>query len=377
MTRPPRPLPPLLLVAACGSSPAAGALVHGNDAGASSRDATVGPTLEAGAPGDDGNAASCALVGTGAGFLSTIAAIVSAMRAGGNAGSGALSIPSAEALGAFSAQVTAILGGDENTACSLPPSYRLLHLSDPNAGALRVIAELDSSGNPAPSLYWGTYAAPVTAPAHARLLAVEAPHPIFDTNTEIQAADTFIQGSALFYLLAGAHRCADAAASGCTGTTDACGATANYRISDAAHTEALPFHAVHAALSLAHPTLAFLQLHGNDEPCPDALVSDSSGTWNDAGLAATLASELTTRGIGIGQCGAGYPTSTCDLCGTDNVQARMTAGSSNACTTNAPLAGYGRFVHVEQQLSLRLSPDAGVLGYPPLIDAVLATFPAQ
>jgi hypothetical protein len=357
----------LALVAACGTSAVAAAPLPANDASVSSIDgATAFPDASE----------SCAIQGTGD-LLATVTAIVAAMRVGGNADSGALTIPSATDLDTFASEVVAILGGAENAACALPPSYRLLHIDDPSAGALRVVAELDSSGDPAPSLYWGTYASPVAPPAHGRLLAVEAPHPIFDTNTELQAADTFIQASARYYLLAGAHRCADAQPSGCTGTTDACGAAADYRISDAAHTEELPFHAVHAALSSAQPALLFLQLHGNDEPCPEALVSDSSGTWNDAGLAATLAGELTARSVGVGECGAGYPTSTCDLCGTDNVQARMTAGAADACTANGPLAGYGRFVHVEQQLSLRLSPDAGVTGYQPLIDAVLATFPTQ
>jgi hypothetical protein len=68
-----------------------------------------------------------------------------------------------------------------------------------------------------------------------------------------------------------------------------------------------------------------------------------------------------------------FPTATCDLCGTDNVEARMTAGSTEACTTLG--STYGRFVHVEQQLSLREDPDSGAGGYSPLISAVLAAFP--
>jgi hypothetical protein len=38
---------------------------------------------------------------------------------------------------------------------------------------------------------------------------------------------------------------------------------------------------------------------------------------------------------------------------------------------------YGRFVHVEQQLSLRLTPDAGTAGHGPMVEAVLAAFPAN
>ena len=64
----------------------------------------------------------------------------------------------------------------------------------------------------------------------------------------------------------------------------------------------------------------------------------------------------------------GYPTAACDLCGTDNVEARFTAAATDACTQMG--TSYGRFVHVEQQADLRAM-------YQPLIDAAAATFPAQ
>jgi hypothetical protein len=92
-------------------------------------------------------------------------------------------------------------------------------------------------------------------------------------------------------------------------------------------------------------------------------------------VAAQLAAARVAGGVPVGECGAGYPTSTCDLCGTDNVQARYTAGSPAACTALG--THYGRFVHVEQQLSLRQVPDAGVTGWEPLVAAVLATYPAK
>jgi len=321
--------------------------------------------------------ATCALDASGP-LLDLVAGVVAAMRTGAPVGSNILAIPAATATAAFAAQVVQILGGDETAACALPASYRLVRLTDPSAGALRVIVEVDATGHPSPSLFWGTYAAPVSTPSPARDLVIEAPHPIFDTNTEIQSSAVFLASGAKVLAIAGAHRCTDTQASACSGTTDACGATAAYRISDAAHTEELPFFAVHALLSQGSQgsqafTGTFLQLHGNAEACPDALVSDCSGTWSDAGPASALASALTARGVSIGQCGAGFPTTACDLCGTDNVEARMTAGSTAACTTNG--GAYGRFVHVEQQLSLRTDPDGGAGGYQPLVEAVLAAFP--
>ncbi|HUJ62874.1 MAG TPA: hypothetical protein VLX92_30435, partial [Kofleriaceae bacterium] len=240
-----------------------------------------------------------------------------------------------------------------------PGSYELIRLVDPIAGPLRVVVE------PQPALFYGTYAA---NPAPTRELAVEAPHPLFDTDTELQATAVFVQTGARYLLVAGSHRCADPAASPCSGTTTACGASAPYRISDAAHADALPFYAIHAVLSARDASLSFLQLHGNSQPgCPGALVSDCSGAWSDTGLAATLAAALTSQGVAIGECGSGYPTSACDLCGTDNVEARDTAGATTACTQDG--ASYGRFVHVEQQRSLRTAP------YQAMIDAVEVAFP--
>jgi len=338
---------------------------HEAPTGAPVQDLAVAPAPDLAQPAGDGDGdggADCAL-DSDASLLDLVDAIVDKMRAGGNSGSDALVVPAAGDRDAFAARVVAILAGDEAQACALPPSYRLLRLP-----ALRVVAEVDGAAAPAPSLYWGTYAAPRTPPVPSRRLAVETPHPIFDANTEHQAADLFVQTGASWFLLAGAHRCADAAPSGCSGTTTACGADANYRISDAAHATQLPFAAVHAALSARDGALAFLQLHGNAATCPSALVSDSSGAWSDTGLAGQLAAALVARGVDVGKCGAGYPTSACNLCGTDNVEARFTAAAADACTQMG--TSYGRFVHVEQQAGLRTS-------YQPLIDAVAAAFPAQ
>ena len=319
-------------------------------------------TRDAGSPGittADGGQSSCVLTASGA-WLDLVDAIVAKMRTAGAAGSGALVVPSPADRDAFAARVVAILGGDETRACALPAPYRLLRTP-----TMRVVAELDATGAPAPALLWGTYAAPRVVPLPSRRLAVETPHPIFDANTEHQSADLFLQTSARWFLLAGAHRCADAAASGCSGTTTACGADEDYRISDAAHATQLPYWAVHVALSQADAQLAFLQLHGNAESCPAALVSDSSGAWSDSGYAGQLAAALIGAGVTVGKCGADYPTAGCDLCGTDNVEARFTAGAADACTMTG--TSYGRLVHVEQQAGLRAA-------YQPLIDAVAATF---
>jgi hypothetical protein len=185
-----------IVLAACSSS-GAGASAGADasiryDAGASDAALPEGGAAEA-SVSDSG--ASCAIDVPG-GLIDLVGRVVSAMRSGAPVGSNALAIPPAATTAAFAAQVVQILGGNEGAACALPSSYRLVRLDDPSAGTLRVVVETDGTGLPSPSLFWGTYAAPVVAPSPARDLVVEAPHPIFDTNTEVQSAAVFLASGA-------------------------------------------------------------------------------------------------------------------------------------------------------------------------------------
>jgi hypothetical protein len=367
----------LLATAAC-SSPSIAPLDAGAAGGGGSGGADAGALPDAEADAGPGLDASpgCAPEELGGGLIKLVKPILANLETTGGKGSQAFVIPSNAERDAFAKTVLAALDGDGAAACALPASYRWIHLVDPVAGGLYVIAEVTASGAPAPKLYWGVYASlsdPTSQPA--RPLVVEAPHPIYDYNTDLESTDLFVQTRARYLLLAGAHRCADVEESGCTGTTPACGVEAPYRISDVAHSVASPFYGVHVAVSKGNPTFPFLQLHGNSEPgCPGALLSDVSGDWPGAGLNAALATSLEAGGVVVGRCGAGYPTATCDLCGGGNVEARATAGSSSACTKGG--SSYGRFVHIEQAMSLRQTPKAGAPGYQRMIDATLAAIPA-
>src|SRR5689334_10185829 len=79
------------------------------------------------AGGDGGGGADCGL-DSGVNLLDLVDSIVTKMRAGGNSGSDALVVPSAADRDAFAARVVAILAGDEQQACALPASYRLVRL---------------------------------------------------------------------------------------------------------------------------------------------------------------------------------------------------------------------------------------------------------
>jgi hypothetical protein len=363
------------LVSACSSPGGAPSPDAGSEADAGLVDAGSEAGSDAGAGGGDAGG-TCPPAKLAGAFLPLIRAIADDIEQHAWTDSESMAIPSTADRDAFATVITAVLAGDTAAACQLPPSYRLLQMQDPAAGSLYVVAEVDAAGKPAAVLRWGTYAALAALDeAPYRKLAVEAPHPLYDTNTEIESADLFVQARARYFLLAGTHRCADKEPSPCTGTSDVCGGPVEpYRVSDVAHAVAAPFYAVHVALSSASPDLLFLQLHGNSAACPDALVSDVSGDWPGAGFAADLAAAVESKGATAGRCGAGFPTSACDLCGGGNVEARATAASKDPCSKGG--TEYGRFVHLEQSKALRKDPAAGAPGYQRLIDATMAVVPA-
>ncbi len=300
-----------------------------------------------------------------------VAAIVTRMKAIGGSASGAFVVPTASDRDAFAKDAVLALAGDDVAACRLPAGYRLVTVPD-GASVIRVVAELDAAGAPAPSRFWGTYA---FRPGASRPLVMEAPHPVFDTNTGTEAVDIFVRANARWLLVSGAHRCANVDPSPCSGTTTACSAAAApYKISDVAHSVSTPFHATHVALSTRDPALVFAQLHGNSASCPDALVSASATptAWPASGFVRAFADALTPLGPTVGLCGAGYPVSGCNLCGGANVQARATAASADACTIAT--GDSGRFLHLEQRLSLR-TPGGAAPGWEPVLQALVAAVP--
>ena len=347
---------------------------HGGGGGSAAGEAGASG---AGAGGSSGGAASaCPPVPASASLVDVATAIDAGIKASQPDDSDAVALPTDAERDAFATAVYQAIHGDFAAACTLPPSYRFYDLDDAGVGRWLLVSEWDaSSGTSQPTKGWGAYARLAMPAGAPRELAVEAPHPVKDSYTSVESADVAEKAFARYWMVAGSNRCADTHASGCDGTTNACGPNAEgtkaFRDSDAAHATKLPFWKVHAALSDAEPTVAFLQLHGNSASgCPGvdsmtagALVSDSSGSWSATGSAGQFAAALEGQIAEIGRCG--LDASTCDLCGTDNVEARASAGSTDACTTKGTL--YGRFVHVEQSIALRKA-------YDPIVGATLATF---
>ena len=97
----------------------------------------------------------------------------------------------------------------------------------------------------------------------ARALIVEAPHPVFDTDTDEEALRIFTDLPARALVISGTHRCASSAASPCDGQTSACtGSSQSYPVSDMAHVTSSAFQAAHQALAAALPSAWVLNVHG-------------------------------------------------------------------------------------------------------------------
>jgi hypothetical protein len=190
-------------------------------------------------------------------------------------------------------------------------------------------------------------------------LIVEAPHPRFESGTLDEAIALFEIHGARGLIVSGTHRCANAAESGCDGTTSVCGDSAPYRESDPAHETGGIFQLAHRLLADEFDNDAVINLHGMGGS--GASVSEGIHGLSDAGAALAAVAEAIVEAFPdelVTTC-SGWEGSTLlvdqRLCGTTNVQGRHLNGSVDACAEAAD-AGSGRFVHLEQNQSLRQQP---------------------
>ena len=215
---------------------------------------------------------------------------------------------------------------------------------------------------------WGLYVFDLRA---KNPLVIEIPHPVFDSNTEFQGIDAFLQTGARAFLLAGAHRRANRADTPCTQPKSA-NADANYPVSDVAHAVATPFHAVHETLVRISPATVAVQLHGMTERdvCPSAFLSTGTAvvTTNAKRLGACLAKSGVEAEIYDGRA-------SCPLNALSNVQGRFSNGeTADPCRKNATASPEpGRFIHVEQEPSVRRDRAS----WQKVIDALKCAFPAD
>lgn len=192
------------------------------------------------------------------------------------------------------------------------------------------------------------------AHADARPLVVEATHGFFETDTLTQSVGIFRNLNARALLVNAGHRCANATASGCDGTTSVCGSSEPFRESDMAHTVESFFQVAHRGMTGQYPNARVLNLHGMSREG----ISLSNGTTDDteessleARFHEALATQFPDRSVTT--CNAyGSTGATNHLCGTTNVQGRQRNGSTDACTQPADTAS-GYFLHLEQNASIR------------------------
>jgi hypothetical protein len=219
-------------------------------------------------------------------------------------------------------------------------------------------------------------------PFAKRNLIIEVPHAGFETETDRQGVRIFKALAARALLVNKEHRCSDRDPTSCDGSTTQCDGF--FRESDVAHHPANTFTLLHERLTSDRRSRV-VQLHGmagrmtstsrNVAQIGDGTVSAT----NAASVSLTFANQLrryvpTNHGVYACQ-DTGTPPSPV-LCGETNLQGRQTnAPTEDACTAGTSTMS-GRFLHIEQHLSLRDSNDADGFYWGDVRDALNDTWPA-
>jgi hypothetical protein len=222
---------------------------------------------------------------------------------------------------------------------------------------------------------WGVV---VVNQAARRPLLLEAPHPVHDHRTGVQAAALLLSLQARALLLSTTYRCGSGVPTRCAGRTGACRQINNrgrYRVSDVAHEPRSAFHIAHVTLTEAEPELVAVQIHGfRQRPWRRHQLIFSDGTklpgrrGNHSVALARITRRLLPRRRRRGVRSCNERDSRGYLCGTHNVQGRHANGSPDPCLRR-PRRSLNRYVHVEQSRDARTP---GGPFEPALLEAVLA-----
>lgn len=279
-------------------------------------------------------------------------------------------IPTAGQLGGFEDVVKLILQGDYDQAddSALQLGYELVAYTDTVSSRLYYILR---EVNPVPSLQavgGGTY---IFRPSATYNVAIHAPHPRADSNTNKEAITTFVNGDVRYFMMAGVHRRSHPDASSCQDFSD-------YRPSDAVHNAAHYFYMAHKAMEDFDNTIHYIELHGYGSASFDIIASqcDTGGNPAVANLSETIsdddADEYTMMHSLESVLGRGGEIEACIfstildagssdkytryLSGSTNTTARYTNGSTSVCDEAAQTANNShRYVHVEQSWAIRES----------------------
>jgi hypothetical protein len=231
---------------------------------------------------------------------------------------------------------------------SLAGAMRLRSFEDgENDKTYCVLMEVeDADGDGYVDRGWGTF---IVDPTASRELFHEAPHPLSDAETDLEAVQIFKGTNSRGFLLCGAHRAANAAASDCD---------ASYEESDCAHAVANMFHPAVLEIDAFYGARRHTQIqwHGMGATTCASLGAHASQGIAKAPLAGANVLALRKNAtlynptwvVGVPGGGA------CDLDATDNVAGRFLNGVplANACGMDAEGAT-GEFLHIEQHMALR------------------------
>lgn len=270
----------------------------------------------------------------------------------------------------FRLMIRAFLKGEQVQTQALAAAFgmALVEVEDRAGGRYWLLSESASVG-----VGLGLYLRPLRP---LRKLVLEAPHPIKDASTNTQGVLLLRALQPQLLMIASLQRCEAKLASQCDGSTSLCGGM--YRISDVAHEVRAAFHLAHQeAVSATSST--FVQLHGFARKSgePSAFVSNGTkiaASSGDISLRVRDAINQALQGTNLAKAQScnDPKDNQVRLCGTTNVQGRLSNGVAKACFQSATKAG-GRFVHIEQRRSLR----EGTPGVSVLQKALEALFPAE
>ena len=197
---------------------------------------------------------------------------------------------------------------------------------------------------------WGTF---IVDPNAERELSHQAPHPIFDSTTENEAAGVFHETNSRSYLLCGAHRNANSQTSSCQ---------SSYQVADCAHNVANMFQPTTEELLAFYGATSWnaIQWHGMAADTCSNVESYLTHGMDVAPAAGDKILELKNNVLlyhptwKVAVPGAGA----CSLNATTNVQGRLLNGvaAGSVCNTSA-ISYTGRFLHNEQDPGFRTASD--------------------
>lgn len=275
-------------------------------------------------------------------------------------------VPTTAALSQFDSLITGLMNQDLDVvgAAAGDINFQLIRIIDSGAGdnELYCLEELVLRGQ-------GFYCVdPDSLNSHH----ISVPHPLFDSHTNIESVTVFRATGARFLSLSSSHRCSNAVASSCSGTTSACGALGAYKVSDVAHTVDSFFYHFGSVVHDRSVATHTLQLHGcGSAACPsndddaDIVARLSAGTTSDLPatelvnvLNAELNQELAPLQLGS-SLSCSEPVADKQLCGTTNTLGRYINGQPEPCQNSASDFTNSRWLHIEQNANIRQDDGAG------------------